>query len=39
MAARENTFLARIEYGDLAAIVQLRLQLPRIDAPDVAGHR
>jgi hypothetical protein len=38
VAAREHAFLARIEHGDLSAIVQLRLQLPRIDAPDVTGQ-
>jgi DNA-directed RNA polymerase subunit H (RpoH/RPB5) len=38
MPAREHAFLPRVEHRDLLAIVQLHLQLPRIDAPDVIGQ-
>ena len=38
MARVENAFLARIEQRDLATIMQLCLQLPRIDMPDIVGH-
>jgi hypothetical protein len=33
-----RAFLAGVEQSDLPAVVQLRLQLRRIDAPDVAGQ-
>jgi len=38
MPARKHAFLAGVEQGDLTAVVQLRLQLPRIDASDVTGQ-
>ena len=38
MAPAERQLLARVEQGDLAAIVQLRLQCPRIDAFDLIGR-
>ena len=38
VAPAENALLARVEQGDLAAIVQLRLQIASADALDVVCH-
>ena len=38
MTFAESHFLARIQYGDFAAIAQLRLQFLRTDAPYAVAH-
>jgi hypothetical protein len=37
MPARKHAFLAGVEQGNLPAVVQSRLQLRRINAPDVTA--